>query len=70
MNMTYGLSSDQIEEHLDYFQQLMKLWNDLLPSLPLYCNIYITVYPDWLEGYSQDSFWDFQQAILYANIAE
>lgn len=70
MNMTYGLSSDQIEEHLDYFQQFMKLWNDLLPSLPLYCNIYITVYPDWLENYSQDSFWDFQQAILYANIAE
>lgn len=70
MNMTYGLSSDQLEEHLDYFQQFMKLWNELLPSLPLYCNIYITVYPDWLENYSQDSFWDFQQAILYANIAE
>ena len=27
-------------------------------------------YVNWLEGYEQDSYWDFNQAILYANIAE
>ena len=45
-------------------------WNELLPEVPLYSNIYISVYPDWLQGYEQDSYWDFNQAILYANIAE
>ena len=70
MNMTYGLSSDQVEEHLEMFKKFMKRWNELMPSLPLYCNIYITVYPDWLENYTQDTFWDFQNAVLYATIAE
>ena len=70
MDMVYGLSSDQVEEHLEFFKKLMKRWNELLPSLPLYCNIYVTVYPDWLENYTQDSFWDFQSSILYATIAE
>ena len=27
------------------------------------------MFPDWLENYTQDSFWDFQQAILYANVS-
>ena len=41
----------------------------LLPEIPLYSNIYVSLFPDWLEGYDQDSFWDFSSAILYANIA-
>ena len=44
--------------------------NELLPEVPLYANVYVTMYPDWLEGYEQDSFWDFQQAILYCTVAE
>ncbi len=70
MGMVYGLSSEQTEEHLDTFCQLMDRWNDLMPALPLYSNIYVTMYPDWLEGYEQDSFWSFQDAILYCTIAE
>ena len=27
------------------------------------------MFPDWLENYTQDSFWDFQHAILYANVS-
>ncbi len=70
MDMVYGLSSDQVEEHLDMFCKFMMHWNELLPSMPLYSNVYITMYPEWLEDYEQDSFWNFQQAILYAKIAE
>ncbi len=70
MDMVYGLSADQVDEHLEMFQKLMDRWNELLPAMPLYSNIYITAYPTWLENYEQDSFWNFQQAILYATIAE
>ena len=53
-----------------WWKLYMQRWNYLMPEIPLYSNIYITLYPEWLENYEQDSFWDFSQAILYATIAE
>ena len=50
------------------FQKFIIRWNELLPELPLYSNIYITMYPDYLEGYEQNSYWSFESAILYASI--
>ena len=66
MNMVYGVDSSNTQLYMTYWKGFQMLWNELLPQIPLYSNIYITVYPDWLENYTQDSFWDFQQAILYA----
>ena len=68
-NMVYGVEAGDDETYLDMWQQFMDRWNELLPDVPLYSNIYYTVFPDWLEGYSQSSYWDFSQAILYASIA-
>jgi len=70
MNMVYGVESSDTATYLDYFQKYVIRWNNLLPEIPLYSNVYITMYPDWLENYEQDSFWDFQQAIVYATVAE
>ena len=70
MNMVYGVDSSNTQLYMTYWKGFQMLWNELLPQIPLYSNIYITVYPDWLENYTQDSFWDFQQAILYATVAE
>ena len=70
MNMVYGVESTNTSLYMTYWKGFQMLWNELLPQIPLYSNIYITVYPDWLENYTQDSFWDFQQAILYATVAE
>ena len=70
MNMVYGVDSENTSLYMTYWKAFEMLWNELLPQVPLYSNIYITVYPDWLENYTQDSFWDFQQAILYATVAE
>ena len=50
------------------WQKFMDRWNELLPDVPLYSNIYYTVFPDWLQGYDQSSYWDFSQAVLYASI--
>ena len=70
MNMVYGVESDDVETYMTYWKAYIMLWNNQLPQIPLYSNVYITMYPDWLEGYEQDSFWDFNQAILYATVAE
>ena len=70
MDMVYTVNSDETEKYMDMWKQFIARWNDLLPEIPLYSNIYITLYPEWLENYEQDSFWDFSQAILYATIAE
>lgn len=70
MNMVYGVDASNTQLYMTYWKSFVMLWNELLPQVPLYSNVYITMYPDWLEGYEQDSFWDFNQAILYATVAE
>ena len=70
MDMVYGVDSSDPDTYLDMWQKFILRWNELLPEIPLYSNVYITMYPDWLEGYTQDSYWDFQQAILYCTVAE
>ena len=70
MNMVYGVESDDVDTYMAYWKAFIMLWNNELPQIPLYSNVYMTVYPDWLEGYEQDSFWDFNQAILYCTVAE
>ena len=70
MNMVYGIESDDTEGYLSVWREFIARWNALLPEVPLYYNVYVTKYPDWLEGYTQDSFWDFQQAIVYCTVAE
>lgn len=70
MKMVYGVDSDDSVTYLTFWKQYIDRWNELLPEIPLYSNVYVTLYPDWLEGYEQDSFWNFEQAILYATVAE
>lgn len=69
MDMVYGVASDDTEGYLKLWQDFIIRWNELLPEIPLYSNVYISMFPDWLENYTQDSFWDFSSAILYANVA-
>ena len=70
MQMVYGVESDDVETYQILWQQYIARWNSLMPQVPLYSNVYITMYPDWLENYTQDSFWGFEYAILYATVAE
>ena len=70
MKMVYGVDSDDPDTYMIFWREYIRRWNELLPEVPLYSNIYISVFPSWLEGYEQDSFWDFNQAILYATVAE
>ena len=68
MDMVYGVESSDREGYLKMWQDFIIRWNEVLPEIPLYSNVYYTIHADWLEGYQQSSLWEFQQAILYATI--
>ena len=65
MDMVYGVDSSDYATYLDMWQQYVIRWNQMLPELPLYANIYISVYPNTIKGYEESSFWGFSSAILY-----
>ena len=68
MDMVYAVEPGDYDAYLDLWQKYIVRWNELLPEIPLYCNIYYTAVPSWVEGYEQNSLWDFANAILYASI--
>ena len=70
MDMVYGVEAGDNEAYMEIWKQYIKRWNELLPEIPLYSNVYISLYADKLQGYEQDSFCDFQNAILYAWLQE
>lgn len=70
MAMVYGVHEGDRAGYLAEWQDYILRYNELLPDLPLYSDRYATVYASWLQGYDQDTFWGFQNAILYASIAE
>lgn len=67
MDMVYGVEADDEATYLSLWEKYIIRWNELLPMVPLYSNIYVTVYPNTIDNYAEDSFWGFERAILYAN---
>ena len=65
-DMVYGVEAGDYASYLDIWQKFIIRWNEVLPELPLYSNVYVTVYPNTIENYNQTSFCNFEQAILYA----
>ena len=68
MKMVYDVKPGDYDSYLKYWQEYILRWNQLLPEIPLYSNIMVTAVPNWVEGYEENSFWDFANAILYASI--
>ena len=70
IDMTSGVESGDDEAFLEKWKAFMLRWNELLPELPLFSGTHMTIFPDWLEGYEENAYWDFDKAILYASIRE
>ena len=70
MDMVYGIEAGDNEAYMEVWKNYIKRWNELLPEVPLYSNVYISLFADKLHGYQQDSFWNFENAILYAWVVE
>lgn len=67
MDMVYGVEAGDEATYLSQWEKYIIRWNELLPMVPLYSNIYVSVYPNTIDNYAEDSFWGFERAILYAN---
>ncbi len=70
MDMVYGVEASDTEKYRQLWVEYIDLWNDLLPEVPLYSNVYYTVFAQKLKGYEQNPIWSFDQAIVYSWIEE
>ena len=66
MDMVYGVEPGDYATYLDTWQKFVIRFNDQLPFLPLYSNIYVSVYPNTIDNYEEGPFWGYSRAILYA----
>lgn len=52
------------------FVEFVARWNELLPDIPLYSNMYHDFYNEKLKNYNINSLVDISQALLYAYVTE
>ncbi|MEG1771940.1 MAG: hypothetical protein RR352_01445, partial [Clostridia bacterium] len=68
MDMVYGVEFGDKEAYLANWVKFIERWNELLPEIPLYSNIYYSVYNAKIKNFNEGALWDFTQAILYATV--
>ena len=70
MDMVYGVESTDPEGFRKIWVEFIDLWNELLPEIPLYSNVYYSIFADKLKGYTENPIWGFAPAIVYASVEE
>ena len=68
MNMVYGVEAGDSETYLKLWVDFIDEWNDYLPEVPLYSNVYYDVMSAKIHDLECNALWDFQQAVLYATV--
>jgi len=68
MAMVYNATTE--EEYNKWWMGYIERWNELLPDIPLYSNLYYYVYNAKLENFALTPFFGQERAIIYANIKD
>jgi len=68
MKMVYGVEAGDDEAYLKIWVDFIDEWNEYLPEVPLYSNVYYDVMNDKINDLECNSLFDFQQAVVYASI--
>ena len=68
MDMVYGVEPGDSEGYLKLWVDFIDEWNDYLPEVPLYSNVYYDVMNAKIHNLECNALWDFQQAVVYATI--
>ena len=58
------------EAYVERWMELMQRFSEVLPTLPIYSNIYYDFYANDLMDYAPNSHWSWTSAILYAYVAQ
>lgn len=69
MDMVYGVESGDDEAYLQKWVAFVERWNEYLPEIPLYSNVYYDVMSDKIQNLECNALWGFSQAVVYANVA-
>ena len=68
MDMVYAVEPGDSEGYLKLWVDFIDEWNDYLPEVPLYSNVYYDVMNSKIHNLECNALWDFQQAVVYATI--
>lgn len=70
MDMVYKAPAGDNEAYLKYWVDYIVRWNELLPEIPLYSNIYHDVYVERLKDYNPSALWTFEDEIIYSYVTK
>ncbi len=62
------VSPEDKEGYRQKFVSFVDRWNELVPDLPLYSNIYHDFYNAKLQNYNLNAIWDMTEALIYAYV--
>ncbi len=68
MKMVYGVEPGDTEGYRKIWVDFIDEWNEYLPEVPLYSNVYYDVMSAKIHNLECNALWDFQQAVVYATI--
>ena len=68
--MVYSTPTGDTEEYNKWFAAYMLRWNELLPDIPLYGNIYYDCYSAKILNFKATPFFGAANAILYCAVAD
>lgn len=63
--MVFDVDPDDTESYNKWWMEYMKRWNELLPDIPLYSNIYYDIYNSNILNFKTSPFWGVRYALLY-----
>lgn len=70
MAMVYSVDIGDTEEYNKWFYQYLIRWNELIPDLPLYGNIYYDCYNSKILNFKATPFFGAADALLYCAVAD
>jgi peptide/nickel transport system substrate-binding protein len=65
-----SLEPTQKDEYLELWFEYQQVWNDLLPQLPLYSNVYFDIFNVRVSGLATNPLWTIGRAIIDVSVAE
>ncbi len=68
MAMVYNAGEGEEDEYNHWWMGYIERFNQLMPDIPLYSNIYYDAYNTKIENFNTDTFYGQYRAIIYANV--
>lgn len=69
MDMVYGVESGDDAAFLEKWVAFVERWNEYLPEIPLYANIYYDIMNEKIHNLECNALWGFAQAVVYATVS-